>query len=406
VKLTDTEVRKARKAKTAYKMADGHGLFIQVQPNGTKLWRFAYRFGGKQKLLALGVYPVITLAAAREKHMEARRALAGGIDPAAQRKIEKQTANGKVERQAGQGIMFGDAAALWYEHWKGHKSAPYVAVMDSRLKKDILPAIGSRPIDSIQAPELLTMAKAIEARGAHAPARRALGVTSQVFRYAIAHGLAQRNPAADVTPSDVLKPVKVVNRARVEAKELPELLAAIRNYRGALTGLAMRLMAYTFVRTGELIGARWDEIDFDAARWNIGAERMKMDSPHIVPLSRQAVDLLKVLRQLNPRSEYVFPGRGKGHMSSGTILLALERLGYRGKMTGHGFRGVASTLLHEQGWPHDHIEIQLAHTPRNAVSAAYNHALYLPQRREMMQAWADYLEQLQQGADVINFRTA
>lgn len=334
MKLTDTAVRTAKPKRAAYKMADGHGLYIQIEPRGTKLWRFAYRFEGKQKRLALGVYPVVTLAAAREKHMDARRALDCGIDPAARRKAEKYGANGD---------SFQQIAALWYDHWKPHKSERYVATMDTRLKGDILPALGSHSISKIEAPEIVAMVKSIEARGAHELARRALEITSQIFRYAIANGLAQRNPAADVRPTDVLKPVKKVNRARVDAKELPALLAAIRSYRGEQTSLAM----------------------------------------------------------LNKRTKYVFPGNGKGHMSSGTILLALDRMGYRGKMTGHGFRGVASTLLHEQGWPHDHIELQLAHAQENGTSAAYNHALYIPQRREMMQAWADYLdEQLAKAAHI------
>ncbi|UWZ81838.1 tyrosine-type recombinase/integrase [Occallatibacter riparius] len=385
MKLTDTALRNAKSAKIAYTVADGHGLFLLIQPNGAKLWRFAYRFEGKQKRLALGAYPVVTLAKAREKHIEARRALDNGIDPAAQRKAEKQSAKGDT---------FGDIAGLWYEHWKPHKSARYVVTMDSRLKADILPAIGSRPIAKIEAPEVIEMVKAIEARGACEIARRALEVTSQVFRYAIANGLAQRNPAADVRASDVLKPVKKTNHARVNAKELPALLAAINSYggyRGGQTSMAMRLMSYTFLRTSELNGARWDEVNFADARWDIPAQRMKKDRPHIVPLSRQVVDLLKRLRRENENSEYLFPGV-RGHMSGGTISNALKRMGYRGKMTGHGFRGVASTLLHEQGWPHEHIELQLAHAAVNAVSAAYNHALYIPQRREMMQAWADYLD--------------
>lgn len=205
MKLTDTEVRKAKPTRKAYKMADGHGLYIQVQPNGTKLWRFAYRFQGKQKRLALGLYPVVTIATAREKQMEARRTLDKGIDPAAQRKLEKHGASGNT---------FGDVAGLWYEHWKGHKSPRYVVTMDSRLKGDILPALGSRPIENIEAPELVAMAKSIEARGAHELARRALEIASQIFRYAIANGLAKRNPAADVRPSDVLKPTKVVNHGK------------------------------------------------------------------------------------------------------------------------------------------------------------------------------------------------
>jgi integrase len=259
----------------------------------------------------------------------------------------------------------------------------------------VFPEIGSRSISGLEAPDLVRMVKAIEARGVLDIAKRALQTTGQVFRYAVAHGHATRNPATDIKPTDVLKPRKRSNFARIDAKELPDLMRKIEGYAGAATTrLALKLMALTFVRTSELIGARWSEFDLEAERWDIPAERMKMRTPHIVPLSRQAIEVLQVLKTITGGRELLFPGE-RDHsksMSNNTILAALARMGYKHRMTGHGFRGLASTILHEQDFDHHHIELQLAHMERNAVSAAYNHALYLGQRARLMQHWADYLE--------------
>lgn len=260
-----------------------------------------------------------------------------------------------------------------------------------------------------RSPEIVAVVKAIQDRGKLDIAKRALETTGQIFRYAVAHGLAQRNPASEIKPGDILKSRQKENHARVDAKELPTLLRAIDVYQGKhVTRLAMKLMAMTFVRTSELIGAKWEEFDLEAARWDIPAERMKMRTPHIVPLSRQSLDVLALLKQLNGNSALVFAGERdpKKPMSNMTILEALNRMGYKGRMSGHGFRGLASTLLHEQGWPHEHIELQLAHAPRNAVSAAYNHALYLEPRTKMMQEWSEFLEQTQRGGKVIPFRAS
>jgi integrase len=232
-------------------------------------------------------------------------------------------------------------------------------------------------------------------------------MTGQVFRYAIAHGHAKRNPASDIRPSEILRTTRKTNYARIDVKELPDLLRRIEVYRGTpLTRLAIKLMSLTFVRTGELIGARWSEFNIKEARWDVPLERMKMKTPHIVPLSRQALEVLTMLRELPCAGELLFPGDRDSSkpMSNNTILKALERMGYKSRMTGHGFRGLASTILHEQGYQHEHIELQLAHAPRNAVSAAYNHALHLKARTHMMQEWADFLEQTQRGAKVLEFR--
>jgi integrase len=397
MKLTDVQIKRIKPNAKPYKISDGGGLFLWVTPSGGRIWRWTYRHEGRAKLMTLGKYPDVPLVLARERHAEARKLLAKGVDPMAERKAEKAAADDS----------FQSVASLWLAHWREGKSPRHVAYVERRMEADILPCLGARPVAQIEAPELVAMSKAIQDRGARDIAKRALETTGQVFRYAIAHGYARRNPASDIRPGDILKSIRKVNYARVDAKELPELLRAIEVYQGThVTRLAMKAMALTFVRTSELIGARWAEFDLEAARWDIPAERMKMRTPHIVHLSGQALDVLATLRTLTGQSEWLFPGdrNAKKSMSNNTILKALERMGYKSRMTGHGFRGLASTILHEQGYNHEHIELQLAHAPRNAVSAAYNHALYLEPRAKMMQGWADYLEQAQRGGKVLPFR--
>jgi integrase len=397
MKLTDTQIKRIKPRPKPFKVSDGGGLFLWVTPSGGKIWRWSYRYEGRAKLMAFGKYPDVPLSSARERHADARKLLVAGTDPMAERKAEKAAAENSFQSVAGR----------WLEHWRQGKSSRHAAYVKRRLEADILPSLGARPIAAIEAPELVAMSKAIAQRGARDIAKRALETTGQVFRYAIAHGYTKCNPAAEIRPSDVLPSVRKVNYARVDAKELPELLRAIEVYQGThVTRLAMKLMALTFVRTTELIAARWDEFDLEAGRWDVPAERMKMRTPHIVPLSRQALDVLNALKTLSGTSEWLFPGdrNAMKPMSNNTILKALERMGYKGRMTGHGFRGLASTILHEQGFAHEHIELQLAHAPRNAVSAAYNHALYLEPRARMMQDWADLLEQSQRGGKVLAFR--
>ncbi len=387
--LTDTAIKKLKPGEKPVKISDERGLFLMVNPTGSKLWRWKYRFDGKEKLMPLGQYPDVSLAQARAAREEARKLLASGADPMAQRKAQKIARRHAVEHS------FAAVARLWWNDWKAARSERHADYVSRRLEADIFPAIGARPVAEIEAPELVRMAKAIEKRGALDIAKRALQTCGQVFRYAIAHGLASRNPATDIKPGDVIKSRRKENYARVDAKELPALLRKIEVYPGTpTTRTAMKLLAMTFVRTSELIGARWKEFDLDGARWDIPAQRMKMKTPHIVPLSAQAVTLLRSLHTLTGHSALLFPGE-RDHdkpMSNNTILKALERMGYKGEMTGHGFRGIASTLLHEQGWPHEHIELQLAHQQRNQVSASYNHALYLQPRAKMMQAWSNYLD--------------
>lgn len=401
--LTNTEIRRSKPGDAVYKLSDGHGLYLLVKPNGGRLWRWKYRFDGKEKLMALGTYPEHSLADARERHARARKQLANGIDPMAERMAEKTAVVVATKH------TFQKIAELWLEHWKGNKSARHAAITRNRLKMNVYPALGDRSIAEIEPMELVQLAKGIEERGASDMAKRILQIVGMVFRYAVAHGYSKRNPNAEIRPSDILKPTRKTNMARIEAKELPALLRAIELYDGRpLTRLAIKLIALTFVRTSELIGAHWEEFDLEAGRWSIPAARMKMKGPHIVPLSSQAIEVLDLLRTISGCQELVFPGeqdRAKP-MSNMTILKALERMGYKGRMTGHGFRGLASTILHEQGYNHEHIELQLAHAPRNEVSAAYNHALYLEPRARMMQDWANFLEQTQRGGKVLPFRNS
>lgn len=399
--LTDTEIRRSKPAEKPYKLSDSGGLHLLIWPAGGKLWRWKYRFDGAEKLMALGKYPDVSLSEARIRRDAGRKQLADGIDPMAERKAVKTAEVVATEH------TFEKIAGLWLDHWRGNKCTRHTETTSTRLKNNVFPVLGERPIAEIEPMELVKLAKDIEARGASDMAKRILQIVGMVFRYAIAHGYSQRNPAAEIRPSDILKPTRKTNMARIDAKELPALLRAIELYDGRpLTRLAMKLMALTFVRTSELIGARWEEFDFEARRWSIPAERMKMKTPHIAPLSNQAVEVLELLRTISGNGELVFPGEqdSSKSMSNMTILKALERMGYKGRMTGHGFRGLASTILHEQGYNHEHIELQLAHAPRNEVSAAYNHALYLQPRTQMMQDWANFLEQTRRGGKVLPFR--
>ncbi len=387
--LTDTAIKKAKPGDKPIKLSDSKGMYLLVNPAGSKLWRWKYRVLGKEKVMSLGAYPDVSLAQARDGMEKARKVLAAGNDPMAIRKADKVASRTAAENS------FEAVARMWWAHWKPARSEQHAGQVMRRFEANVFPYIGPRPVAEVQAPELVAMLKAIEARGVNDLAKRALQTSGQVFRYAIAHGLAKRNPATDIKPSDVLASRQKKNLARIDGKELPALLRHIDAYQGAaITRLAMKLMAMTFVRTTELIGARWAEFDLDTARWDIPAERMKMKTPHIVPLSTQAVNLLKTLQLVSGHSPMLFPGE-RDHeksMSNNTILKALERMGYKGRMTGHGFRGVASTQLHEMGYDHAHIELQLAHQERDDVSAAYNHATYLKQRATMMQDWSDYLD--------------
>ncbi len=379
--LTDSQVRKIKSSDRPRKFSDGRGLYLHVMPNGGRYWRFDYSFRDRRKTLSMGIYPDVSLAKARARLQAARELLVDDIDPAAQKKIT--------------GSPFEEVARAWHARWRVARNQRHADYVLKRLETDVFPQIGKRPLPDISPAEIRDMVRKIERRGALDIAKRVLQTCGQIMRYAVVNDLVPRNPVADVKPSDILKPHKRRNYPRVSAKELPDLLRAIDGYVGGEhTRLALQLMALTFVRTSELIGASWSEFDLEAGRWDIPAERMKMKTPHIVPLSFQAMVILERLKAISFDRALVFPGdvNPAKPMSNNTLLFALYRLGYRSRMTGHGFRGVASTILHEQGWPHEHIELQLAHQERNDVSAAYNHALYLGPRAKLMQAWADYLD--------------
>ena len=390
--LTDIKVRNAKPAARPYKVADGGGLFISIQPTGGKWWRYKYRFGGKEKLLALGAYPDVSLADARERHLQARKALAGGTDPGQIKKETKRHAVLKSEN------TFESIAREWHENRKHKWTADYVSATIARLQKYVFPSLGGRPIAEIGAPEILSVVRVIEKRDALYLASSVLQTVGRIFSYAIATGRAESNPARDLRGA--LRPHTEKHHAYLKAAELPEYLQKMAVYDGHLqTRLALKFLLLTFVRTGELRGAEWTEIDLDKAEWRIPAGRMKMREQHIVPLSQQAVAVLRELRNHTGNRQHVFPNQAKpsGCMSENTMIFALYRMGYHSKATGHGFRSTASTILNENGFMPDVIERQLAHIEQNNVRAAYNHAQYLPERRKMMQWWADYLDEASTG---------
>ncbi len=403
MKLTDTAVKKSKPEIKSYRMADGDGMYLEVMPNGSKYWRLKYRFTGKEKRLALGVYPEVTLKDARERREAARKLLASGIDPSqakqTQKRIDKVTSTNTFEALARE----------WVENKANDWGAGHKALTLKTLEQDVFPSIGCRPVSEITPSELLASIRLIEKRGALEIASRVLQRCVSVFRYAIATDRCKSNPATEL--KGALKSPKRTHYSTVEKGGFPQLLRDIEGYQGgALTACVLQLMALTFTRTGELVNAEWQEIDLDRAEWLIPAERMKMRRPHLVPLSSQAVALFREAAQLSGERKYVFPNRNDPSKpaSNAIILRALGRMGYTGKMTGHGFRSAASTMLNENkskwGIHRDTIELQLAHVEKNASRAAYNFAEYLDERRLMMQQWADYLDVLKAGAKVIPLR--
>jgi integrase len=380
------------------KLHDGDGLYLWVYLDGRKYRRMRYWQAGKEKSLSIGVYPKVSLSDARKKREELRDQLDENLDPSAERKAtnlrKKLSAENSFEAVALE--WFGKQQHIWVQH--------HADDVKRRLEGNVFPILGKRPIDQIEAPELLQAIRKIEDRGSYDLAHRVLQVCGQVFRYGIATGRCTRNLTADLRGA--LTPHVKQHQAAVRPEELPDLLKAIAVYDeigDKQTRLALQLLAQTFVRTNELIGAEWAEFDLDQALWSIPAERMKMKTEHLVPLSRQALAILTELKAIAGGSRYVFPGRNPNKpISNNTMLFALYRLGYKGKMTGHGFRAVASTILNETGhFKPDVIERQLAHCERNEVRGAYNRAEYLPERKRMMQYWADYLDSTEAGAKLI-----
>ena len=390
--LTDASIKNAKPKEKAYKLTDGEGMFLLLNPNGSRWWRFNYRIGGKHKQISFGVYPEVTLKEAREKRDEARKMLRDGIDPSQAKKAQKASDSGANS--------FETIAREWFAKFSPTWTPSHGDRILRRLERDIFPWIGKRPISEIKAPELLTVLRRIEERGAVETAHRASQNCGQVFRYAVATGRSERDPTGDLRGS--IPPTKQKHHASItDPREIGALLRAIDAYEGGLiVRCALRLAPLVFVRPGELRKAQWSEINWGKSEWVIPAERMKMREKHIVPLSRQSLEILRELQPLTGDGKYLFPSPRTSDrpMSDNAILSALRRMGYTGdQMTGHGFRSMASTLLNEQGWHRDAIERQLAHAERDSIRAAYNYAEHMPERRRMMQSWADYLGELRKG---------
>ena len=384
--LTDAQVRKIKPLDKKKRYSDEKGLYLEVTPSGGKFWRLKYRFNGRESTLTIGSYPEITLAQARRSRDEARIQLYSNIDPNAIKNERLQ--------QIDESILFKSLAMEWMEDRKAViKENTYLRDL-SVFEKDLFPALGDMPIDQIKGKDVLTCAKKIEERGAQEMAKRSIPLAGRIFRFAIRKGIIENDPTPHL--QEALKPRKVKHMARLDISEFPPFLERMDRYHGnPMIKTAIQLMTLTFVRTAELRMMEWDEIDFETKLWRIPAEKMKMAQPHIVPLSKQALELLEGLQPLTGNKQYVFYNHSTAKpMSSNGILCVIRTMGYNGKMTGHGFRGLASTTLHEQGYMHDAIEIQLAHQVGNAVSQAYNHAQYLDYRIKMMQDWSDFIDSL------------
>lgn len=392
--LTARSVENARPGPRLRRVLDSRGLFLEITPQGGKRWRLRYRFEGREKMISLGLWPDVSLKMARERRDEARRLLASGIDPSAHRKAAKaeRTEKGKHSFEGVAREWLARRAPLW--------SAPHVALVERRLEKDVLPALGARPLGDITVPEVLEVLRRIEDRSPHT-AKRARQDISRIFEYAIAEGRADRDPAASLQRA-LQAPQTMNHPAITDPVKLGGMLRAIEGYEGhAITRWALQLAPLLFVRPGELRHAEWPEIDLETGEWVIPAVKMKMRKDHMVPLARQAVAILREAQALTGGLRYVFPSlrTAERPMSNNTVNGALRRLGYaKEEVAGHGFRATARTLLHEVlGEDPDVIELQLAHTVPDRLGAAYNRTRLIPQRKEMMQRWADYLDTLKAG---------
>ncbi|MEI6611187.1 MAG: integrase arm-type DNA-binding domain-containing protein [Deltaproteobacteria bacterium] len=410
VPLTDLKVLKAKSNGKQFTLFDGSGLFLLVTPSGGKLWRFKYRFAGKEKLLAFGAYPVISLQDARQKREEARRQLANGIDPGSVRKAQKQAKTESTE-------TFEVIAREWHGRFTHTWTAGHAKTLIDRLERDVFPWIGKLPISEIKVPELLSVLRRVESRGALETAHRIKTICGQVFRFAITTGRAERDPSADLKGA-LPQPQKKHMAALTDPKDVAPLLRAMDDYNGSfVVKCALKLAALFFVRPGELRTAQWSEINLDTAEWNLPIARMKLTLKikqerkgqcHLVPLASQAVTILKEIMPLTGESRYVFPSALSFDrpMSNNAILSALRRMGFaKDEMSGHGFRAMARTILDEvlQVRP-DFIEHQLGHAVRDPNGRAYNRTAHLDERRKMMQTWADYLDGLKAGAKILPFK--
>lgn len=390
--LTDVKVRAAKPQNRPYKLSDGRGLHLLVHPNGGRYWQVRYRFAGKEKTASLGSYPELSLAEARDKCDEVRKQVRDGLDPTFEKKREKL---GLQERNQ---KTFRVVALEWFEVWKKDKAERTIGYMERRLKNNLFVSLGPIPIAELTRKDVISAVQLEASRGVSELPFRLLQIVKSVLSFAVLNEYREFNPVSDIKPSALLGNTPTKNFARVSLSELPSLLEKIDAYQGIQTRLALKLLALTFVRTGELRFAEWAEFDFQNQKWVIPAHRTKrvngVQRPHIVPLSTQAIEVLRELGDLFGKEGFLFKGYSGKVISENTILRALERMGFKSQMTGHGFRGVASTVLHEHGFEHLHIERQLGHQERDEVSSAYNHAEFLDQRKRMMQWWGNFLENL------------
>lgn len=387
--LTDVKVKTAKPKEKPYKLADGGGMYLLINANGSKYWRMKYRFAGKEKMLSIGVYPDISLADAREKRNEARKILANGGDPGETKKGEK------IAQQMSLKNTFEVIAREWHQTKADRWSLRYRDEIIDTFEKDIFPYIGKRPIAEIKPMELLEALRKMEKRGALEKMRKVRQRCGEVFRYAIVTGRAEYNPAPDLATA--LATPKKTHFPFLTAEELPYFIKDLIGYTGSvITKTATQIIMYTGVRTQELRFARWEDIDFEKRLWEIPPEVMKMKRPHIVPMSEQVVELFQLLKPITGMYPLVFIGRNDRTkpISKESVNQVIELLGYKGRLTGHGFRHTMSTILHEQGFNSAWIELQLAHVDKNSIRGTYNHAQYLDGRREMIQWYADYLDSL------------
>ncbi|GAA0513667.1 tyrosine-type recombinase/integrase [Tatumella terrea] len=403
MKLNARQVETAKPKEKPYKLSDGGGLYLLVNLNGSRYWRLKYRVSGKEKLLSVGVYPDVTLSDARNRREDAKRVLAAGGDPGQEKQAEKQAKALAVKNN------FESVAIEWHEHKKPNWSQGYAEDILEYLTKDIFPFIGKRAINEIKPAEMLAVLRKMEQRGVLDKLKKTRQACRQIFTHAVITGRAESNPVTDL--AGALKAPKQKHFPHLSVEHIPGFLNALNDYSGSMiTRIATKLLMITGLRTIELRTSEWSDIDFEKGIWQIPAERMKMRRPHIVPLSAQTRELLEEIHQLTGRGRYVFHGRNDAGkpMSEASINQVIKRIGYDGKATGHGFRHTLSTILHEQGYNSAWIETQLAHVDKNSIRGTYNHAQYLEGRREMLQDYADYLDGLESGANVVHgkFRTA
>ncbi|WP_168404373.1 tyrosine-type recombinase/integrase [Erwinia amylovora] len=397
MKLNARQVDTARGKDKPYKLADGGGLYLLVNPNGARYWRLKYRAAGKEKLLAVGVYPDVSLSDARRRRDEAKKILAAGGDPGQEKQAEKQARILAVQNS------FEAIALEWHDHKKTNWSEGYATDILEYLSKDIFPFVGKRAINEIKPAEMLAVLRKMEQRGVLDKLKKTRQACRQIFTHAVITGRAENNPVTDL--AGALKAPKQKHFPHLNVDQIPPFLNDLSNYSGSMiTRYATRLLMITGLRTIELRASEWSDIDFDKGIWQIPAERMKMRRPHIVPISSQAKSLLEAIHQLTGRGKYVFPGRNDAGkpMSEASINQVIKRIGYDGKATGHGFRHTMSTILHEQGYNSAWVETQLAHVDKNSIRGTYNHAQYLDGRREMLQWYADYMDALESEDNVVH----